>query len=157
MSDVPQDDGWWLASDGLYYPPTQPVPPMPPPVPAVPVPTAGEPVLLTLGDIGISANSVVTPNGSAPLRGSQWVVRDMTRTDTHIPPVAIVLAIIFFFACLLGLLFLLMKEQTTSGYVEVSVTSGQLHHVCQVPVSNPSQVAFIRQQVHQAQSMAAAA
>jgi hypothetical protein len=42
MSDVPQGDGWWLASDGKYYPPEQhpdavrQPPPLPPPVPPTP-------------------------------------------------------------------------------------------------------------------------
>lgn len=34
------------------------------------------------------------------------------------------LAIIFALACLLGLLFLLVKEDVTTGYVQVSVRSG---------------------------------
>jgi hypothetical protein len=91
------------------------------------------------------------------LAGSQWIARDMTRTDTKIPAWAIVLAVIFAFACLLGLLFLLVKETYTAGYVEVAVTGGSLHHVTQVPVSNQYQIAQIRNQVHQAQTMSAAA
>lgn len=42
MSDAPQGPGWWLASDGKYYPPqggAAAAPPVPaPPVPAPPVP-----------------------------------------------------------------------------------------------------------------------
>jgi hypothetical protein len=42
MSDTPQGPGWWLASDGKYYPPEQasPPPPVPPPTPAAPPPAA---------------------------------------------------------------------------------------------------------------------
>lgn len=39
MSDTPQGPGWWLASDGKYYPPQQP-PPLPGP-PQVPGPPPG--------------------------------------------------------------------------------------------------------------------
>jgi hypothetical protein len=38
MSDVPQGEGWWQASDGRWYPPTQapgPLPPPPPPGPRI--------------------------------------------------------------------------------------------------------------------------
>lgn len=39
MSDVPQGTGWWLASDGRYYPPPQPQPLAQPPQPqAQPLP-----------------------------------------------------------------------------------------------------------------------
>ena len=41
----------------------------------------------------------------------------MSRTEEKIPAHAIVLAVIFFIFCLLGLLFLLMKEKTTTGFV----------------------------------------
>ena len=41
MSDTSQGDGWWLASDGKWYPPTStPAPEMPPPPEAPPVPPA---------------------------------------------------------------------------------------------------------------------
>src|SRR6266536_1528452 len=56
---------------------------------------------------------------------------------------------------LLGLLFLLAKEKYTTGYVEVSVQAGNLFHATQMPVSSQYQVAQIRQQVSQAQTLAA--
>lgn len=126
--------------------------------PAVPAATgAAEQVVLTIGDIGVSRHWVVTPNGSALLAGSTWIARDMSRTESKIPTWAIVCAIVFALACLLGLLFLLAKEQTTTGYVEVSVQQGSLYHVTQIPVSSPYQLAQVRQLVYQAQTMAAAA
>ena len=34
MSDRPQGEGWWLASDGKWYPPeSRPAPPAPPAAP----------------------------------------------------------------------------------------------------------------------------
>jgi ABC-type transport system involved in cytochrome c biogenesis permease subunit len=118
---------------------------------------AAEQIVLTIGDIGVSKHWIVTPNGSAPIGGSTWIARDMSRTESKIPTWAIVLAIVFAVFCLLGLFFLLVKEQQTTGYVEVSVQQGQLHHVTQIPLSNAQQVAQVRQLVYQAQSMAAAA
>lgn len=43
MSDAPQGEGWWQASDGRWYPPQQTGPARPPtpapPTPAAPAPT----------------------------------------------------------------------------------------------------------------------
>ncbi len=115
------------------------------------------PYLLTIGDIGVTPELVVTPNGAAPLRGSQWIVRDNTIVSSQIPTYAIVLAVVFALFCLLGLLFLLIKETKVQGYVEVSVRSGDVFHVTQLPVWDPQQVQQIRGLVWQAQSMAVAA
>jgi hypothetical protein len=116
-----------------------------------------EQYVLTIGDIGVTPNWVVTPNGSAPLAGSRWIVADRTTTQSKIPAWAIVLAIIFALFCLVGLLFLLVKERTTTGYVEVSVMSGNLSHMTQVGVQSETDIARIRQLVHQAQTLAATA
>lgn len=116
-----------------------------------------QPYLLTVGDIGVTDAWVVTPNGHAPLHGSQWIVVDRTVVGTRLPPYAIVLAVVFAVFCLLGLLFLLIKEQYIEGYVEVQVRSGTLYHVAQLPISQPLQVQQIRALVAQAQSLAAAA
>ena len=110
--------------------------------------------MLWIGDIGVTQHWVVTPNGTAPLAGSQWIMRDGTRLEERIPAFAIVLAVIFAFACLLGLLFLLIKERTMVGYVEVTVRSGSVYHVAQLPARQPAQIDGVRYLVHQAQSMA---
>ena len=130
---------------------------MPQPAGNLQSPDATDPTVLTIGDIGVTRNWVVTPNGTARLGGSQWSARDMTRTESKIPTWAIVLAVIFALVCLLGLLFLLAKEKYTTGYVEVSVQAGNLIHATQIPVASQYQVAQIRQQVSQAQTLAAAA
>ncbi len=64
---------------------------------------------------------------------------------------------LFALACLIGLLFLLVKEKRTVGYAEVTVTSGDLMYMTQVPVGGGAALAAVRQQVAQAQSMAVAA
>jgi len=115
---------------------------------------AVEGYVLTIGDIGITRTTVVTPNGSAPLRGANFIFRDMSTRSTGIPTWAIVLAIVFALACLLGLLFLLVKEERWTGYAEVTVRSGQLLHTTQLPVGSPQQVQYWAAAVHQAQSLA---
>jgi hypothetical protein len=116
-----------------------------------------EPFVVTIGDVGVTRHWVVTPNGHAPVAGSRWIILDLSRTDKKIPTWAIVLAVVFALACLLGLLFLLVREEQTTGYVEVTVMSGSLTHVTQIPVRSQGDIAVIRQQVHQAQTLAAAA
>lgn len=116
-----------------------------------------EQFFLTIGDIGITRDSIVTPNGTAPLKGSQWIVADQTTTQQKIPTFAIVLAVVFAIFCLLGLLFLLMKEEVTTGYVMVTVRSGDVLSSCQIPCSNQQAIAQVRAAVAQAQSAAASA
>ncbi len=130
-----------------------PTPPPPGVTPVPPLPAAGGGILQQIGDIGITNDTVITPNGNAPLRGAVWIVSDQTRTEEKIPAYAIVLAILFFLACLLGLLFLLIKERKTTGYVEVRVQSDRLLHMTQIPVSDPEQVARIRSAVGHAQML----
>jgi len=43
MSDVSQGQGWWLASDGKWYPPELNPSPLPPPPPPVVAPTPAVP------------------------------------------------------------------------------------------------------------------
>ncbi len=126
---------------------------------AYPVPQSAPPSAyeLTSGDIGVTRTQIVTPNGVAPLRGSQWIVLDQTTTSTRIPPYAIVLAVVFAVFCLLGLLFLLINETVITGYVNVSVRSGNLSHTTQIPVYNAQTVAGVRAATAHAQSMAALA
>jgi hypothetical protein len=165
LSESPNEPGWWQASDGQWYPPeSAPAPPPTPPPTPTPSPTQGAsfpadqaPFLLTIGDIGLTPQWIVTPNGHAPLAGSQWIAMDMSRTESKIPSWAIVMAILFAIVCLIGLFFLLVKEEKTTGYVEVSVRSGDLYHRTQLPVSNQGAVHQIRQLVAQAQSLAAQA
>ncbi len=110
-----------------------------------------EQFFLTIGDIGLTRDAIITPNGTAPLKGSQWIVTDQTTTAQKIPTYAIVLAVVFAIFCLLGLLFLLIKEEVTAGYVLVTVRSGDLFHSCQIPCSNQQAIASVRAAVTQAQ------
>ncbi len=122
-----------------------------------PAPGLPEPPLSSIGDITITRSQVITPAGTLPLRGSVWTATDMSRTEEYMPTHAVVLAIIFFIFCLLGLLFLLMRASRTIGYVQVTVNGGGRYHSTLIPVSSPQQVYDVMQHVNWARSMAALA
>ncbi|MFK0254268.1 hypothetical protein [Streptomyces sp. NPDC090445] len=121
----------------------------PAPVPAPPMGGGG----LTLGDITVVGDQIITPSGTMPLKGAMWNATDFSRTETKIPPHAIVLAIVFFLFCLLGLLFLLMKEKTTTGYIQVTVTSGGRHHAAMIPATDAGTFQWVMGQVNFARSL----
>ncbi|WP_206322147.1 hypothetical protein [Streptomyces sp. HNM0575] len=109
--------------------------------------------LVVIGDITVTADGIVTPAGKMPLSGATWTITDMSRTEERIPTHAIVLAVVFVFFCFLGLLFLLMKERTTAGHVQVTVNSGGKFHSTMIPVHDPMAVHHIMQQVNYARSV----
>ncbi|MFI0872853.1 hypothetical protein ACH4TM_00340 [Streptomyces parvus] len=139
---------------GYGYPHGQPtMPGQYLPVPqGVPGQGGGVPVL-SIGDITVMNDAIVTPSGSMPLKGAVWTATDMSRTEEKIPAHAIVLAIIFALFCLIGLLFLLMKEKRTTGFVQVTVTSGGRHHSTMIPATGPHTFPAIMGQLNQARSM----
>ncbi|MBF6426633.1 hypothetical protein IU440_18270 [Nocardia cyriacigeorgica] len=111
--------------------------------------------VMSIGDIGISEDSVTTPAGTMPLRGAVWTITDMSQTSEKIPTYAVVLAILFFPLCFLGLLFLLVKERTTVGYVQVTVTSEGRYHSTMIPVQNQQTFPMLLHQVNYARSLSA--
>ncbi|MBO0848977.1 MAG: hypothetical protein J2P20_05935 [Pseudonocardia sp.] len=115
-----------------------------------------EPVLVTIGDIGVSQNWVYTPSGIRPVREVNWMFTDLSRTSQVIPTWAIVCTVIFVWFCLLGLLFLLAKEERTEGYVQIVVQGRGLLHTVQLPVSSVYQVADYNQRVNYARSLGVA-
>ncbi len=143
-----------------------PGPPGPAPGPGpgsytVPAPIVGGPVpgpqpgfVFQIADIGVTNDTIVTPSGNAPLAGSVWVGLDYTRTVDKIPTWAIVMAIVFAVFCLLGLLFLLVKENAITGYVEIRVQQGQFWHISHVPVNSRASVDHLMMQIAQAQAFA---
>lgn len=94
----------------------------------------GEQTLVTIGDIAVTPSWVITPSGAAPIGQATFTVTDMSHTTREIPTWAIVCAVVFFFVCFLGLLFLLAKEDRTAGSVQVVVQAPGLLHVTQIPV-----------------------
>lgn len=115
-------------------------------------PGAGGP-MLSLGDITVMGDSIVTPSGTMPLKGAVWTATDMSRTEEKIPTVAIVLAILFALLCLVGLLFLLMKEKKTTGFIQVTVVSGGRHHSTWIPAMHPDTFPMVMAQINTARSL----
>ncbi len=114
-------------------------------------PAAGDPgqkALVTVGDVACTQTEVITPTGRAPLRGTTWIVSNQTTVSEGIPAYAIVLAIIFFLACLLGLLFLLIKERKVQGFMQVTVQGPGFFHATQVPVSTEGQIRDVEARVN---------
>ncbi|MFE5729753.1 hypothetical protein ACFQ7A_02400 [Streptomyces sp. NPDC056528] len=147
--DVPP--GYGYPQPPAYQPTLAAGVPVPQPFP--PAGPAGAAPLLALGDITVVGDRIVTPAGEMPLKGAVWNAMDMSRTEEKIPTVAIVLAIVFAVLCLLGLLFLLMKEKQTTGFVQVTVTSGGRHHVTMIPVTDPNTVHWVMGQLNFARSL----
>lgn len=145
------------------YPPQQaapvygaPQPGYPQTQPAYGMPQPGQ-VMVTIGDIGVTPTEVITPLGRRPVRGTVWMLQNNTMTSESIPTYAIVLCIVFLLFCLLGLLFLLIKERKTQGYLTVSVQGDGFFHATQVPVTYPAQIADIEGRVNYCRALAAAA
>lgn len=103
----------------------------------------------------MTSDSILTPAGALPLQGAVWTVTDMSRTEQGIPPYAIVLAVIFFLACFLGLLFLLIKENKTTGFIQVTVNSGGRYHATMIPVRTPADFYAVTQQVNYVRGLCA--
>lgn len=114
-------------------------------------------VLVTIGDITCTQFQVITPSGECPIGVATWTFTDMSRTTKFIPTWAIVCAIIFFVFCLLGLLFLLVKEERTEGAVQIVVQAPGMVHQIQLPVSSVAQVQDYSARIGYARSLTAAA
>ncbi|MFG2826299.1 hypothetical protein ACGFWI_02270 [Streptomyces sp. NPDC048434] len=164
----PPQPGYGYPND---VPPPPPAPGFPPGAPPQPAPggfqsgpgfqggpgfqAGAQPggMALSLGDIAVTGDTIMTPAGPMPLKGAVWTATDMSRTEEKMPAHAVVLAIVFFLFCLLGLLFLLMKERVTTGFVQVTVNSGGRHHSTMIPVQSREQVMFVLNQVNYARSL----
>lgn len=128
--------------------------------PSVPVVHATLPVVApadtrvigTIGDISVTPTTVITPVGVFPLKGTSWVVADNTFTTESIATAGIVLAIIFFAFCLLGLLFLLMKDRKVTGFVQVTVHGPGFMHTTNLPAGSGQ---WAQQTVSQIRTMVA--
>src|SRR5262245_1962099 len=117
-----------------------------------------DPTLFLVGDIGVGRVYLNTPSGSAPMNGSNWYMQEQVYTEEKIPQWAIICAVVgFLFVCLFSLLFLLAKEKTLSGYVDVTVINGDFRHQSRVMVNTPLQLEQMRQLLASAQQYAAAA
>jgi hypothetical protein len=113
-------------------------------------------VLVQLGEVTVSSNTIHTPAGDIPLRGSQWTVSDQWHSQQRIPAWATVCAVVgFVFLCFLSLLFLLAKETRYSGTVQVAISNAGRQYVVRIPVTDQRVVAHIHAQVNYVRSLAA--
>ena len=115
------------------------------------------PPLVTIGDIHCTQAQVITPSGTRPIGEVTWTFANMSHTWRTIPTWAVVCAIAFAVFCLLGLLFLLAKEDKTRGWVQVTAQAPGLAHTVQLPVYSPYEVTDYAARVDYARSLSAAA
>jgi hypothetical protein len=148
----------WAPTERVPASPATPA--MPPTVPypypgLAPSQPVAEPVILSIGEIQVTATTVRTPVGEFPLRGSQWHVGDSWTTEQKVPTWAIVLAVVGFF-CLtfFSLLFLLVKQTVHRAVVTVQVTSGGQQYVARIPAADQAHVQHLYQQVNYVRSLA---
>ena len=111
--------------------------------------------MVTVGDVLVTADSVLVPQGRFPLAGTTWTVRDTTTIVATTPRYAKVLA--FSFAFLLApLLLLRIKERHYEGFVLVTVVGEGLYHTVRFP-PGPESRAHVASLVNEARALAAAA
>ncbi len=115
--------------------------------------------LVVIGDITCTQNFVITPSGTCPIAGTQWIVTDMSVSTERMSQTGLVLAIVgFFMVCFLSLLFLLMKERSTTGYIQVTVRgAGGFLHVTNIPAYSPVTMGDVSGRVNYARTLAAMA
>ncbi|WP_424212161.1 hypothetical protein ACN20G_08675 [Streptomyces sp. BI20] len=143
------------APPGAAPPGPIPGPPGPTPDPgAVPHDPAGP--LLALGDIQVVGDQILTPAGPIPLRGSVWTAADLSHTEEKIPQHAIVLAVVFGLLCLVGVLFLLMREKRTTGYIQVSVFGGGRQYTTMIPAFDDYSFPWVMARVEYGRALSAA-
>jgi len=112
-----------------------------------PFPSGDQPETM-IGDIGVSRQYVWTPAGRHPVARTSWTVVDHSRTEEKISTTGVVLAIVgLFLVCILSLLFLLMKDRTTSGFVQVTVIGDDWQYTTSIPATSPQTYAAVLAQV----------
>jgi hypothetical protein len=114
--------------------------------------------LVQIGDISVDRHWVYTPAGWAPTGQVTWAVHDLTRRDRVIPTYAIILAVVTsVMTCFLGLLFLLIREERPTGWLQITVQGADLVHTTQVPVNHQDMVVDLYARVDYARSLTASA
>lgn len=112
-------------------------------------------VVVTIGDVLVTPDSVLVPRGRFPLAGTTWTVRDTTTVVAKTPRYARVLAAVFGIL-LVPLLFLRIKKHHLAGAVQVTVVGDGLYHTVSFP-PGPESRAHVVGLVNQARALAAEA
>lgn len=127
--------------------------------------------MANLGDVQVYERVIVTPVGQWPMRGAQFllaqqpqVVRRTTGVGVGLAVASVALALITaVFTCggglifLLGLLFLLLKDEGLAGPAIVVIRAGGQVYQAQVPLAAPSQLPWLVNNVNYCQALAARA
>jgi hypothetical protein len=111
-------------------------------------------VVVTVGDVLITVDSVLVPQGRFPLAGTTWTVRDSTRVVATTPRYARLLAFGLAFL-IVPLLLLRIKDRHLDGFVQVTVVGEGLYHTVQFP-PGPESTAHVASLVNEARALAAA-
>lgn len=118
---------------------------------------AVDPPLVQIGDITVSSYWVVTPIGTRPVGETTWTVTDLSRSYRAIPGWAIVLTIITVWFFLLGLLWLLVKEDRTDGVIQVTVSAPGFAYTTTLAAISYGAVTDTHNRVNYTRSIAAVA
>jgi hypothetical protein len=110
--------------------------------------------LTTIGDIAVSEYWISTPTGQYPIRGTVWTVTDMSTYEERLSTTALILALVCSLFCLLGLLFLLMKDVRPTGFVQVMVEGNGFCYSTMIPVMNADTVLDVNDEVDYARELA---
>lgn len=114
------------------------------------------PTMVDLGRIRVTESQIITPSGTMPLAGARFTFLDRSMTVRKTPTWAIVCTVVgFFIVTFFSLLFLLVKEDQTVGYVTVSVQGDGVWHEESIMVNSPFQVQDLYQRVQYANNLAA--
>ena len=117
---------------------------------------SSNPPLVAIGDITCTQDQVITPSGSRPIGEVNWTFTNLAHTWQTIPTWAVVVAVVgATFTCFLSLLFLLVKEDKTQGWVHVTVQAPGFMHVTQLPVYEAREVTDFAARVDYARSLSA--
>ncbi|MGW9826251.1 MULTISPECIES: hypothetical protein [Brevibacterium] len=105
--------------------------------------------------IEVTSTGVHTPAGTIPLDQARFFLADRTWTTRSTPGWAIALAIGgFFVVTFFSLLFLLAKDERTTGYVDVTVTGAGVSYTSSVPIASARARAEIHSRWAYAQQLA---
>lgn len=96
-----------------------------------------------IGSIRVTNGTVYMQYGQFPLKGSRWHIDHYWETRRELPTWAIVAMCVTVIFCLVGLLFLLVKEDVTTEYARVVVAYGDGGCTTLVPIMGQAQYDYL--------------
>jgi len=113
-----------------------------------------EEVRMWVGDIAVCDHWIVTPTGTVKAQEATWQTTPMWQNRRVLPTWAVVMAICTFWIFLLGLLFLLVREERAEGTIQVTVTAPGFMHLTYLPVRSAAEAAQHEASVAKARQLA---